>query len=208
MDRFVGTWTLTRFALRRDRILLPVWILVFSLMTVFSASATMALYPDEASRVTAASAVNDVPVAVAMYGRIWDPTSLGALSLLKMAAMGGVLIGVLAIMLVTRHARAEEEKGRTELIGATVVGAWAGLSAAVIVADDRHDGHRRAVGGRPHRRRPAGRRLVGLRPVVGGHGTRLRRDRGHHEPAELVGARRERAGHDRARRDLPAARRR
>ncbi len=133
MGRFVGTWTLTRFALRRDRILLPVWIVVFPLMTVFSASATMALYPDEASRVTAASAVNEVPVAVAMYGRIWDPTSLGALSLLKMAAMGGVLIGVLAIMLVTRHARAEEEKGRTELLGATVVGAWAGLSAAVIV---------------------------------------------------------------------------
>jgi ABC-2 type transport system permease protein len=133
MDRFVGTWTLTRFALRRDRVLLPVWILVFSLMTVFSASATMALYPDVASRVTAASAVNEVPVAVAMYGRIWDPTSLGALSLLKLAAMGGVLIGVLAIMLVTRHARAEEERGRTELLGATVVGAWAGLSAAVIV---------------------------------------------------------------------------
>jgi ABC-2 type transport system permease protein len=132
MARFVGPWTLTRFALRRDRILLPVWVIVFSLMTVFSASATMALYPDEASRVTAASAVNDVPVAVAMYGRIWDPTSLGALSLLKMAAMGGVLIGVLAIMLVTRHARAEEETGRTELLGATVVGAWAGLSAAVI----------------------------------------------------------------------------
>jgi ABC-2 type transport system permease protein len=134
MNRFVGTWTLTRFALRRDRILLPVWVLVFSLMTVFSASATMALYPDETSRTEAVSAVNDVPVAVAMYGRIWDPTSLGALSLLKMAAVGGVLIGILAIMLVTRHARAEEEKGRTELIGATVVGEWAGLSAAVIVA--------------------------------------------------------------------------
>lgn len=133
MDRFVGTWTLTRFALRRDRILLGVWILVFPLMTVFSASATMALYPDEASLVSAASAINEVPVAVAMYGRIWDPTSLGALSLLKMAAMGGVLIGVLAIMLVTRHARAEEEKGRTELLGATVVGAWACLSAAIIV---------------------------------------------------------------------------
>ena len=134
MSRFTGTWTLTRFALRRDRILLPVWILVFSLMTISSASATMALYPDVATRVMAASAVNDVPVAVAMYGRIWDPTSLGALSLLKMSAMGGVMIAILAIMLVTRHARGEEEKGRTELLGATVVGAWAGLTAAVIVA--------------------------------------------------------------------------
>ena len=134
MTRFTGSWTLTRFALRRDRILLPVWILVFSLMTVSSASATMALYPDLATRAMAASAINDVPVAVALYGRIWDPTSLGALTLLKMSAMGGVMIAILAIMLVTRHARGEEEKGRTELLGATVVGTWAGLTAAVTVA--------------------------------------------------------------------------
>ena len=133
MSRFTGTRTLTRFALRRDRLLLPAWIVVFPLFTVSSAAATMALYPDAASRIVAASAVNDVPVAVALYGRIWDPTSLGALSLLKLAAMGGVMIGILAIMLVTRHARAEEERGRTELIGATVVGSWAALSAAMIV---------------------------------------------------------------------------
>lgn len=134
MSRFVGTLHLARLALRRDRIVLPVWIAIFPLITVASASATMALYPDEASRMIAASAINDVPVAVALYGRIWGPTSLGALSLLKLAAMGGVMIGLLAIMLVTRHARAEEEKGRTELLGASVVGGWAGLTAAVIVA--------------------------------------------------------------------------
>jgi ABC-2 type transport system permease protein len=134
MNRFVGTWTLTRLALRRDRILLPVWIAVFPLFTISSASATIALYPDEVSRIEAASAINDLPAAVALYGRIWDPTSLGALSLLKLAAMGGVMIGILAIMLVTRHARADEEKGRTELIGANVVGSRAGLTAAMIVA--------------------------------------------------------------------------
>jgi ABC-2 type transport system permease protein len=134
MNRLVGTWALTRLALRRDRILLPVWIAVFPLFTISSASATVALYPDETSRIEAASAINDLPAAVALYGRIWDPTSLGALSLLKLAAMGGVMIGILAIMLVTRHARADEEKGRTELIGANVVGSWAGLTAAMVVA--------------------------------------------------------------------------
>lgn len=133
MNRLVGTRTLTRFALRRDRILLPVWVAVFTLFTVSSTSATVALYPDVASRTQAAVAVNEVPVAVALYGRIWDPTSLGALSLIKLGSIGAVLIGVLAIMLVTRHARAEEEKGRTELIGATVVGSWAGLAAAMLV---------------------------------------------------------------------------
>jgi ABC-2 type transport system permease protein len=134
VSTFVGTAALTRFALRRDRVLLPAWVAVFVLMTVFSASATMALYPDEALRIVAASSVNDVPVAVAIYGRIWDPTSLGALSLLKLGALGAALIAVLAVMLVIRHTRADEERGRTELLGATVVGERAGLAAGVIVA--------------------------------------------------------------------------
>ncbi len=134
MNRLAGTVTLTRFALRRDRVLLPVWVGIFVLMTVSSASATMALYPDDATRITAASSINDVPVAVAMYGRIWDPTSLGELSLLKLGAFGATLIAVLSVMLVIRHSRADEERGRTELLGATVVGAWAALASAVIVA--------------------------------------------------------------------------
>lgn len=133
MSRFAGTWALTRLALRRDRWLLPIWIVVFVLITVSTASATMALYPDDASRTMAASAVNEVPAAVAFYGRIWDPTSLGALSLLKLGGFGGAMLAILAIMLVTRHTRAEEEKGRTELIGATVVGEWAWLASALLV---------------------------------------------------------------------------
>lgn len=133
MNNFAGTLTLTRFALRRDRILLPIWIALFPLLTVSSASATIALYPTEQSRVVAVGAINELPVAVALYGRIWDPTSLGALSLLKLAAMGGVMIGILTIMLVTRHVRAEEEQGRTELLGAAAVGFWAQLSAAMLV---------------------------------------------------------------------------
>ena len=53
MNRLTGTGTLTRFALRRDRILLPAWVAVFTTFTVFSTSATVALYPDVASRTQA-----------------------------------------------------------------------------------------------------------------------------------------------------------
>ena len=42
-DSFAGTWTLTRLALRRDRIMLPAWILGFAGMAGFSASATVGL---------------------------------------------------------------------------------------------------------------------------------------------------------------------
>jgi ABC-2 type transport system permease protein len=133
MSRFTSTLQLTRFAFRRDRILLPSWIAIIVLSAVFSAQATVDLYPSVLSRVEAAAAVNDVPALIAFYGRIWDPSSLGALSMMKMTAMGSALLGVFAIMLVVRHTRREEENGRLELIGSGVVGRFASLTAALVV---------------------------------------------------------------------------
>jgi len=53
MNDFVGTGTLVRLALRRDRVLIPVWIVVFVMMAAGSAQASIDLYPDVASRVEA-----------------------------------------------------------------------------------------------------------------------------------------------------------
>ena len=48
--------------------------------------------------------------------------------------MGAIAVAVLALFLVVRHTRAEEETGRLELLGATVVGRRAPLTAALVVA--------------------------------------------------------------------------
>ena len=45
MNDLAGTGTLVRLALRRDRILLPVWIVVFVISAASSATATVDLYP-------------------------------------------------------------------------------------------------------------------------------------------------------------------
>ena len=58
MNDFAGTATLVRLALRRDRVLLPVWIIVFVSMAAGSAKASIDLYPDVASRVSAANTSN------------------------------------------------------------------------------------------------------------------------------------------------------
>lgn len=129
--RFTGTAALTRLALRRDRILIPVWVAVFALFAGGSAVATVDLYPDLAGRRMAAAAVDGNPALVALYGRIYDRDSLGALALFKASALGAALVGVLALMLVVRHTRAEEEAGRAELLGAGVVGRLASLTAAL-----------------------------------------------------------------------------
>lgn len=131
--RFTGTGHLIRLALRRDRVLVPIWLGVFVMSAAATAGATLELYPTEASRVALAATINDNPSSAAFYGRILDPTSMGQVSLFKLTAMGAALVGLLAVFLVARHSRGEEETGRTELLGAGVVGRWATLSAALIV---------------------------------------------------------------------------
>ncbi len=129
-----GTVELIRLALRRDRITLPAWIAVFVLSATSAASATIGLYPTVESRVMAAANSNGTPALVALYGRIYDPASIGALSMLKLSAFGAMLVGLLAMLTIVRHTRTEEESGRLELLGATVLGRYAPLTAALAVA--------------------------------------------------------------------------
>jgi ABC-2 type transport system permease protein len=128
-----GTAGLVRLALRRDRLLIPAWVALFVGMSGLSAAATVGLYPDEASRIEAANTINSTASVVALYGPIYDPSSLGALSITKMTAMYAALMSILMVMLVVRHSRAEEETGRLELVGAGVVGRAAPLAAALLV---------------------------------------------------------------------------
>lgn len=130
----VGTRTMIGLILRRDRWLLLVWTLGLAGMAGFSAAATVGLYPDPASRALAASAVNDNATMLAMFGPVYDPNSLGELSMFKMTAFGGIAIGILMSLLVIRNTRAEEDTGRVELLCAGVIGRGAPLTAALTVA--------------------------------------------------------------------------
>jgi ABC-2 type transport system permease protein len=133
-DGFAGTGTLLRLALRRDRVIATIWILLFVIMAASSSSASQDLYTTLDARVKAANAVNNTPATLALYGRVFDPTSLGAVSLIKLGAMGAALVALVAIFTVVRHTRAEEEAGRGELLGAAVVGRYAPLTAALLLS--------------------------------------------------------------------------
>ena len=134
MNDFAGTSTLVRLALRRDRVIVPVWILVFVGMAASSAQASISLYPEVQDRVSAAETSNSSPALVSLYGRIFDPTSLGEVSLFKLTSFGALLVGLLAALLVVRHTRTEEETGRLELLSAGVLGRYAALTSALIVS--------------------------------------------------------------------------
>lgn len=134
MNTFTGTRALMRLAIRRDRVMLPIWLAVFVLSAASSPKATIGLYPTRESLVAAANTFNGAQSLVALYGRIYDPTSVGALAMIKLGGLGSVFVAILSIVLVVRHTRAEEETGRQELVGAGVVGRRAPLTAALLVA--------------------------------------------------------------------------
>ena len=130
----VGAPRLLRLALRRDRVLLPVWMVALVLSSVSSVQATVDLYPDAAARVEAARGIDDNPALVAIYGPLADVTSVGSVATFKLLLLGGVFLAMLCSVLVRRHTRLEEESGRAELLASTVVGRHALLAAAVTEA--------------------------------------------------------------------------
>ncbi|MDO0935070.1 ABC transporter permease [Streptomyces sp. DG2A-72] len=134
-NALAGTRTLIRFALRRDRIRLPVWILALFLGTLSTASNYKTLYADPKDRANVVETM-DSPAGLAMSGprHYLDNYNFGSMLGHQTLGFMAVLVGLMSVLIITRHTRAEEETGRAELVRSTVVGRHAHLAAALSVA--------------------------------------------------------------------------
>jgi len=131
MKSLAGTGALVRLILRRDRIVMPLWVVVLALTPVSVASTLADLYPTVAERQAYTDILTGNPAFLALYGPVFG-SSIGALTAWRLTGTV-VLVGLASLLTVVRHTRAEEEAGRGELLGATVVGRQAPLFAALIV---------------------------------------------------------------------------
>jgi ABC-2 type transport system permease protein len=132
MSPYAGTRTLLTLALRRDRLVIPLAVLGLVAFAGGSARSTVALYQGQEA-VDAARALLASPAIVGMYGPIANPDNPDSFAVFKTLLLGAVCVALLAVVLVRRHTRTEEEAGRTELVGAGAVGRRASLTAAVLV---------------------------------------------------------------------------
>lgn len=133
MSALVGTGTLVRLILRRERLALPLWLLFLTLLVVGSAFGLGRLYATPEARATFAQAINQTPAEVALLGYIYTP-SLGGLTAWRVGMTGGLLAALMSILTVVRHTRGEEAAGRREWLGSAAVGRLAPLTAALLVA--------------------------------------------------------------------------
>jgi ABC-2 type transport system permease protein len=126
-----GTGGLVRLILRRDRFLLPLWILVLAILPVQTAAAIDQFYDTPAKLHDLYGTIATTPGLRAMLGPVFGAT-LGAITVWR-AGLYFTMVGLASLLTVIRHTRTDEEAGRRELLGSTVVGRHAPLAAALLV---------------------------------------------------------------------------
>src|ERR1700722_11241147 len=128
-----GAGALARLALRRDRIMLPVWVYVVIIGVSSNAYTFAKLYKTASSRAALVASGEGNPALLFLYGRL-NGNSVGALTAWRYGVWGALFAALMSVFLVIRHTRGDEEAGRLELIGSARVGRQAPLASAIAVA--------------------------------------------------------------------------
>lgn len=135
-SQFTGTGKLVRFNLRRDRVKFPTWVLGITFMAVYFTNALPVLFGGEEELSETAGEMLTTQVTALFGGPGYG---FDALTFPRFfAGLYGLYIIIVAalmsILMVSRHTRVEEQSGRAELLRSNVVGRFAPLTAAVLVA--------------------------------------------------------------------------
>jgi ABC-2 type transport system permease protein len=128
-----GTGILAALAVRRDRIGLAAAVYVITAGVAGTAWTLKRLYPTPAGRAALAGTAGANPALRFLYGRP-DGTSLGSITTWRYGVWAGLFAALLAIFVMIRHTRSDEEAGRLELAGSAAVGRQAPLVAALVTA--------------------------------------------------------------------------
>lgn len=124
---------LLRFQLRRERVLLPVWVIAIAGLFAGSGAAVAREFGDEQQRAALMAVATGNPAFLFLRG-LPDGTSEAAVTFFQTFAFLGVLTALMNVFLVTRHTRAEEDTGRGELLQATPIGRTSTLASTLVLA--------------------------------------------------------------------------
>ena len=129
-----GAGLFLRHFLRRDRWMLLWWTIGTTVLYWSQAVSVDGLYRTQAELDRAAALMSGNAAFVAMAGPARALNTIGGQVSWQATAFGAVVAGLMSMVLVGRHTRAEEESGRDELLRAAAVGRLAPMTAAVVDA--------------------------------------------------------------------------
>ena len=120
--------------LKGEIVISSVWIIIIVLVSVAVAPGMAGMFDAEARGQFVS--VLDNPVMVSLMGPVYgaDNYTSGAMYTGMMLLWVLISVGVMNVFLMGRHTRADEEKGRAELVRSLPVGRMANLNAAMITS--------------------------------------------------------------------------
>lgn len=129
MQHVAHAVTLLKFMIKRDRFTLPAWLIGIVALTLTIPPALNELFPTEQDRQSIAETMNN-PVMVALVGPgELQSYTIGAMTSHQMLLFTALLVGIMNVLILTRHLRGDEEEGRLELLRALPVGKLAPMVA-------------------------------------------------------------------------------
>lgn len=127
------TGRLIGFIVRLDRMRIPLWIVGIMFFTLIVPPVFTEIYATQQERNVMAETLAN-PAMTAMLGPgALDDYTIGAMTAHQMLLFTALVVGLMAILLVARHTRGDEEEGRLELIRSFPVGRLSWLNATLVV---------------------------------------------------------------------------
>lgn len=134
MSSLTGTGILLRNAAHQNARVFAPWIGVVTALSVTSLVGYRFVFADEASRTGLAMTIGSNPAFALLFGTPYDLLTEDGFNAWRSLALGGFFTALMAIIVVVRNTRADEDSGQAEVIASSVVGRHARLAAAVALA--------------------------------------------------------------------------
>ena len=129
-----GARPLLKVALHQDRINIAPWVMLISVLSASSILAYRWVFPDAADRQGLATAIAANPAMGLVFGTARDLSTNDGFNAWRAGMLGAFFAGLMAILVVVRNSRGDEDSGRAELIASGVISRQARLVVAVLMA--------------------------------------------------------------------------
>ena len=134
MSALIGARPLLKAAMRQDARNIAPWVILISVLSATSILAYRWVFPETSDRVALSGALSANPAMALIFGPVRDLMTNDGFNAWRAGALGAFFAGLMAILLVVRNSRADEDSGQAELIASGVITRRARLAVPMAMA--------------------------------------------------------------------------
>ena len=128
-----GTRPLLKVSLHQDARNIAPWVMLISVLSASSILAYLWIFPDDADRAALAGSLGVNPALTLVFGPARDLMTADGFNAWRAGQLGALFAGLMAILIVVRNSRANEDSGQAELIASGVIARHSRLAVAVLL---------------------------------------------------------------------------